>query len=228
MISARARWPPSADTDSAAPEIVRPTTAIAIPGSLPENRNRRDGTSHKHASAKAAATRQICRAASVVAVAAAEIGPLRSIGRPHPAPATVVVGVEIGRAEEREAVMEATPAMEPEPRKPRPESAMREGRTHETSAAEMRPDTHRGEMRSAHRGEMRAAPSRRHACRRPSLRRACPPPPPAIPPPMPPACPPPPMPPPCPPARRRHHHRRRRRVRMPVTQAQAPWPAHPR
>ena len=53
---------------------------------------------------------------ALVAVVAADVDPLRSIGRPHPAPAAVVGGVGVvGRAKERktmEAVMEEVVVME--------------------------------------------------------------------------------------------------------------------
>src|SRR5216684_9118964 len=92
-----------------------------------------------------------------VAVVAADVDPLQSIGRPGSAPAAVVGGVGEGRANERkamEAVMEAV-AMEPVR-----ESGMRKMRTRETAAAE---------MRCAHPADMHASAHGTHASSHPAM-----------------------------------------------------------
>jgi hypothetical protein len=82
-----------------------------------------------NASGAAPATHQInivevlhqsrCASVALVAVVAADVDPLQSISRPHPAPAVVVGGVGVGRANEgkamEEPVMEVVPVMEREP-----------------------------------------------------------------------------------------------------------------
>src|SRR5260370_23948761 len=78
---------------------------------------------------------------ALVAVVAADIDPSQSIGRPHSAPAAVIVGVVVGRANEgnaMEAVMEeVAPAVERDSRKSGRESSMRKMRARETAAAEV-------------------------------------------------------------------------------------------
>ena len=54
----------------------------------------------------------------IIAVGVADVGPAQSIGRPHPAPATVVISVDEGRAKEGKAmvaVMEESTIVEREP-----------------------------------------------------------------------------------------------------------------
>src|SRR5690349_679226 len=83
-----------------------------------------------------------CPTRMSVDVISANVHPSQSIGRPDPAPATVVAGVEERRADEEEAVMEAV-VVETEP--------WRECGMCEMSAAKMRTaDTHRGDMWAAH------------------------------------------------------------------------------
>src|SRR6202048_2490628 len=147
---------------------------------LAHEMHRRDGTgTAANATGVAPATRQInmlaashqSRYASIalVAVVAADVDPLQSMPRPHPAPAVIVGGVAVvvGRAEEckaMEAVMEevvvmAEAVMEREMRKPRREcSRMRDRRTHEMAGAEMRASAHAAEMRGcAHTAEVHAS-----------------------------------------------------------------------
>ena len=88
-------------------------TTITMSGSLLTNRADTMGpvTTPTHQ----VSLRQLTR--SLVAVAAADVDPLQSIGRPDSAPAAVVGGVGEGRANESkamEAVMEAV-AMERDP-----------------------------------------------------------------------------------------------------------------
>jgi hypothetical protein len=119
--------------------------------SLARELRRRDGPwTNTNAPVVAPATHQInmaaacCASVALVAVIAANVDPLRSIGRPYPAPTAIVGGVGKGRANERkamEAVMEE-PVME---RKSRRETGVYKMRTPETGAAE----THAAAMPAA-------------------------------------------------------------------------------
>ena len=98
-----------------------PVTAIAMSGSLrddaptrwdpvqPPRVGRRTGNSPDRWP-----RRCIDRQASVAIAIAADVDPLQSIGRPHPAPAAVIGGVGVGSAKERKAmaVMEEAVMME--------------------------------------------------------------------------------------------------------------------
>src|SRR5713101_4332221 len=100
---------------------------------------RRDGTRYHP-------PRQVSLENALVAVVAADIGPLQPVGRPHSAPAAVVGGVGVGRAKEgkaMEAVMEESAVSEREP------SSMRKVRARKMAASEMRAAAHGGEMHPA-------------------------------------------------------------------------------
>src|SRR5216684_3822134 len=100
---------------------------------------RRDGTRYHP-------PRQVSLENALVAVVAADIGPLQPVGRPHSAPAAVVGGVGVGRAKEgkaMEAVMEESTVSEREP------SSMRKVRARKMAASEMRAAAHGGEMHPA-------------------------------------------------------------------------------
>src|SRR5713226_5330898 len=109
---------------------------------------RRDGTRYHP-------PRQVSLENALVAVVAADIGPLHPIGRPHSAPAAVVGGVGVGRAKEgkaMEAVMEESTVSEREP------SSMRKVRARKMAAGKMRAAAHGGEMHPAtHAAAMHAA-----------------------------------------------------------------------
>src|SRR6266850_4983691 len=127
-----------------------PVTTTTMSGSLLTNCA--DAMDAVQPATRQASLQQLTR--SLVAVVAADVDPLQSIGRPGSAPAAVVGGVGEGRANERkamEAVMEAV-AMEPVR-----ESGMRKMRTRETAAAEMR-CAHPADMHaSAHAADVHAA-----------------------------------------------------------------------
>ena len=122
-----------------------------------------------------------------VAIAAADVDPLQSIWRPHPAPAAVIGGVGVGRANECKAMVavmeEAVDHHGMRPWKTGARTSMRKVRTRKTAAAEMR-------RRPCRRSAWRRHPCRRHAssasCRHavPCRRHPChlPPPPPPPPP----------------------------------------------
>src|SRR6266851_5555184 len=100
---------------------------------------RRDGTRYHP-------PRQVSLENALVAVVAADIGPLQPVGRPHSAPAAVVGGVGVGRAKEgkaMEAVMEESTVSEREP------SSMRKVRARKMAAGKMRAAAHGGEMHPA-------------------------------------------------------------------------------
>ena len=128
-------------------------------------------------------------AGSVIAVIAADVDPLQSIGRPGPAPAAVVGGVE--RRERQRTQSDGSG----------------DGSDDGRRARGKRPSKSRARIQRAQSAHLRNG-RRRSACRRPCrrnafLRRACHPPPPCMPP-MPPPWPPaaampPPLPPPPPP-----------------------------
>src|SRR5258708_22290461 len=127
-----------------------PVTTIRMCGSL--LRSCADTMDAVQPARRQAPLRQLTR--SLVAVAAADVDPLQSIGRPDSAPATVVGGVGEGRADERKAVEAVMEAVTMEPVR---ESGMRKMRTRETAAAEMR-CAHPADMHaSAHAADVHAA-----------------------------------------------------------------------
>src|SRR5580693_8616199 len=108
-----------------------------------------------------------------VIVVAADVHPLQSNGRPHPAIATVVGGVGIGHADEHkametaieDAVTEAAVVVEREPRK----SAMGKMRACEMSSADaavVHAPAHAAEMATAHAAAAAAATAASAAERR--------------------------------------------------------------
>src|ERR1700716_353850 len=91
--------------------------------------------------------------ATLVAVVAADVGPLQSVGRPDSAPAVVVGGVGVvGRAKERKAMevvmVPAEMVMVPECEPCMRDSTMRKRRCRETAAADMHAAAHAAEVRA--------------------------------------------------------------------------------
>jgi hypothetical protein len=85
-----------------------------------------------------------------VTVVAADVHPLQPVGRPRPAPAVVVAGVEVGRADEHEAMQAAVEDAATDPtmiveREPGRDSGVTKMRAREMCAA-----AHAAEMAAAH------------------------------------------------------------------------------
>src|SRR6266850_5518599 len=110
-----------------------PVTTTTMSGSLLTNCA--DAMDAVQPATRQASLQQLTRSLVAVAVVAADVDPLQSIGRPGSAPAAVVGSVGEGRADERKAVEAVMEAVVMEPVR---ESGMRKMRTRETAAAEMR------------------------------------------------------------------------------------------